>query len=161
MFFKNKSYFIYPFLLLSLYIFPGAASGTEDEPVKVLVDRTLSRFNALHYPESEFSKIRKCEIQLSEDGFLRYRKTYINGKQEYYSFNLSRFVSMDYYGSITSGELSINTEEDDVIVQTFNDRNGNVDSMATYFRLPVHGIAAEDLNSIQADLLEMKKHFQL
>lgn len=157
MFFKHKSSTVYLVLLLSLCIFPGASSGVADEPVKILIDRTLVRFNALHYHESESAKIRKCEIQLSEEGFLRYRKTYINGKQEYYSFNLSRLTSLDYFGSISSGELSVNTEEDDVIVQTFNDRSGNVDSMSTYFRLPVHDITAEDLNSLQADLVEIKK----
>ena len=160
MLFKNRLYFIYPFLFLSFLIFQGAASSTADEPIKAILARTLNRFNTFHHPESELSKIRKCEIQLSEDGFLRYRKTFINGKQEYYSFNLSRLHSMDYYGSIISGELSITTEEDDVIVQTFNDRSGNVDTMATYFHLPVHGLTAEDLNSIQTDLLEIKKRLQ-
>lgn len=156
MFFKNKLIFIYLFLLTGTILLPGASSRTEEETIRVLVERTLARFNTFHHPEPESLKIRKCDIQLSEEGFLRYRRTYISGKQEYYSFNLSRLVSIDYFGNSISGELSMNTEEDDVIVQTFNDRSGDVDSMATYFRLEVHGITAEGLNDFQKDLLEIR-----
>lgn len=156
MFFKRKFSFTVLFLFTGIILLPGASSGIEEESVKVLVERTLLKINSFHHPEPEDLKIRKCEIQLSEDGFFRYRRTYISGKQEYYSFNLSRLFSINYFGNSISGELSVNTEEDDVIVQTFNDRSGDVDSMATYFRLPLHGISAEDLNALQKDLLEIK-----
>lgn len=133
-----------------------ASSGKEEEPVRVLVERALEKLNTFHHPEPETLKIRKCDIQLSEEGFLRYRRTYISGKQEYYSLNLSKLVSIDYLGNSTLGLLSVNTEEDDVIVQTFNDRSGDVDTMATYFRLELHQITAEDLNDIQKDLFEIR-----
>lgn len=156
MFFKKKFAIIVLFLFTGITLLPGFSSGTEEESVRELVERTLLKINTFHHPESESLKIRKCEIQLSEDGFFRYRRTYISGKQEYFSFNLSRLVSINYFGNSISGELSVNTLEDDIIVQTFNDRSGDVDSMATYFRLPVHGISAEDLNALQEDLLEIR-----
>jgi hypothetical protein len=110
----------------------------------------------MHHPESELLKIRKCELLLSDEGFLRYRKTYISGKQEYYSLNITRVSSMDYLGDTGSGNLLIKTTEDDVIVQTFNDRDGNVDSMATHFRLDLHTVEPEDLVALQDDILGMK-----
>jgi hypothetical protein len=68
-----------------------------------------------------------------------------------------RITAIDYLGNTVSGDLSIQTQEDDVIVQTFNDRSGNVDSMATQFRLPLISVEAEDLVALNNDLFEMKR----
>jgi hypothetical protein len=111
----------------------------------------------MHHPEYELLKIRKFELLLSDEGFLRYRKTYNSGKQEYYSLNLTRVSSMDYLGDTASGNLLLKTIEDDVIVQTYNDRDGNVDSMATQFRLELHAVEPEDLLALQNDILGMKQ----
>ena len=119
--------------------------------------RTQVKLNTLHNADSEIVKIKQFELLLNDEGFLRYRRTYINGKQEYYSFNLMRIKVIDYLGNTISGDLSIQTEEDDVIVQTFNDRSGNVDSMSTHFRLPLNRVEAEDLIALHYDLLEMKR----
>jgi hypothetical protein len=54
--------------------------------------------------------------------FLRLRKIFQNGKQEYYSCQLHNFDDLDYIGTTTSGLLKINTKADDIIVQTYNDR---------------------------------------
>lgn len=110
----------------------------------------------MHHSESELLKVRNCELLLSNEGFLRYRKTYISGKQEYYSLNIIRVSSVNYLGDTDSGNLLIKTMEDDVIVQTFNDREGNIDSMATHFRLDLHSVEPEDLVALQNDILGMK-----
>ncbi len=138
-------------ILLSSYAYRN------DEPIHQLAERTQLKLNTFHNPEAEFLKIKKCELLLSDEGFLRYRRTYISGKQEYYSFNLTRVRSIDYLGDILSGELSIQTQEDDVIVQTYNDRGGDVDSMATHFRLALHNIDPKDLAALHDDLFEMKR----
>ena len=134
-----------------------SASVPQDDSIHQFVERVLVRLNKLHYPESELVKIRKCELLLSDEGFLRYRKTYLNGKQEYYSLNIARVSSVDYFGDTGSGHLLFKTIEDDVIVQTFNDRFGNVDSMATLFRLDLHTVEPEDLVALQDDILGMKR----
>lgn len=133
----------------------GGATGI-DETLQDIAKRTQQRLNALHNPDRDGLKLKQCELLLSDTGFLRYRRTHTNGKQEYFSFNLSRIKSINYLGNNKSGELAIETIEDDVIVQTFNDRRGNVDSMATHFNLPLNEVEAEDLNALQTDLLEMK-----
>lgn len=143
-------------LLLGIFL-ACVGAGESNESLKDLAKRTQFRLNALHHPDKEGQKLKQCELLLSEEGFLRYRRTHTNGKQEYFSFNLSRIKSINYLGDTQSGELAIETLEDDVIVQTFNDRGGNVDSMSTHFILPLNKIEAEDLISLQADLLEMKE----
>lgn len=143
-------------ILICLSIIFLSASGRKYDSIHQFAERVLLRLNKMHHPESELLKIRKCELLLSDEGFLRYRKTYISGKQEYYSLNITRISSMDYIGDTGSGNLLLKTMEDDVIVQTFNDRNGNVDSMATHFRLDLHAVEPEDLVALQDDILGMK-----
>lgn len=143
-------------ILICLSIIFFSASGRQYDSIHQFAERVLFRLNKMHHPESSLLKIRKCELLLSDEGFLRYRKTYISGKQEYYSLNITRVSSMDYIGDTGSGNLVLKTMEDDVIVQTFNDRNGNVDSMATHFRLDLHTVEPEDLVALQDDILGMK-----
>jgi hypothetical protein len=144
-------------ILAGYFIFFGSATEGTDEELHLIAVRTQVKLNTLHNAGSESVKIRQFELLLNDEGFLRYRRTYINGKQEYYSLNLMRIKVIDYLGNTTSGDLSIQTQEDDVIVQTFNDRSGNVDSMATHFRLPLSSVEAEDLAALHNDLLEMKR----
>ncbi|QTE34728.1 hypothetical protein J3L18_16350 [Mucilaginibacter gossypii] len=94
-------------------------------------------------------KLKKWEITLTNDYFLRVRKTYQQGKQEYFSFNLHRLTNVDYLASDTTGILKFNTQTDDIIVQTYEDPNGNIDSMATTFGLPVHNMSATKFDSLK------------
>ncbi|QEM07911.1 hypothetical protein DIU31_032035 [Mucilaginibacter rubeus] len=93
--------------------------------------------------------LKKWEITLTSDYFLRLRKTYQHGKQEYFSFNLHRLTNVDYVGSDTTGAVKFNTQTDDIIVQTYEDPNGNIDSMATTFDLPVHNMSATKFDSLK------------
>ncbi|MEJ7695041.1 hypothetical protein [Daejeonella sp.] len=128
-----------------------------DELAHKLAVQAKQKLSAFHGIDHVALKIKKCEITISDEGFLRYRKTYISGKQEYYSFNLSRLQSIDYLGSSGSGNLIIRTMEDDIIVQTYNDRSGNVDSMSVDMKISLQAIEAEDLAGLQQDLFELKR----
>lgn len=160
MYFKYMRYtgaLLFNGILICLSLVFLSASVRKDDSVQQCAERVLSRLNKMHHPEYELLKIRKFELLLSDEGFLRYRKTYNSGKQEYYSLNLTRVSSMDYLGDTASGNLLLKTIEDDVIVQTYNDRDGNVDSMATQFRLELHAVEPEDLLALQNDILGMKQ----
>lgn len=89
--------------------------------------------------------IKRYEINVTNTGFCRYRKVFTNGKEEYFAFNLSRFKSMDYYGTTTKGELYLRTKKDDVIVQTRNDSSGEIDSMGTYVVIPLKNVDVPQL----------------
>lgn len=140
-----------------ILVFMVVTAFSYDPLIHELAERTQQKLSAFHGTEPASLKIKKCEIALSDEGFLRYRKYYISGKQEYYSLNLSRIKNIHYLGNTTSGNFIIETLEDDVIVQTYNDRAGNVDSMAVQLKIPLSQVEAEDLTQIENDMFEMKK----
>ena len=109
-------------------------------------------FNPLTEPN-----LKKWEINLTADYFLRLRKTYQQGKQEYYSFNIKRFTNINYIaGDALTDTLRIKTQTDDIIVQTYNDPEGDVDSMATMLNIPLKKTAPERLDSLKQALMFLK-----
>ena len=111
----------------------------------------LQSFDAVGEP-----KLKKWDLTLTPDAFIRFKKTYQSGRQEYYSFNLRRFKDMDYIGTNIKGTIRLKTMADDVIVQTYNDPKGNVDSMSTSLKIPVRGLEAEQLDSLLHNLTLLK-----
>ncbi|WP_129714615.1 hypothetical protein [Pedobacter sp. SYP-B3415] len=111
--------------------------------------------------ELESASIKRYELNFTNTGFCRYKRYFHNGKTEFFAFNLSKFTDMDYYGSTRNGWLYLRTRSDDVIVQTHNDRNGDVDSMANCMILPLKNIEADQLNELRARLTLMGKHLAL
>jgi hypothetical protein len=99
--------------------------------------------------------LKRFEINITNTGFCRYRKTYSNGKVEFFAFNLTRFKNLDYYGTTTKGELYLRTKNDDVIVQTYNDKNGDIDSMGTYISIPLKEIDQDVLNNLAAQFKQL------
>lgn len=97
-------------------------------------------------------KLKKFELSISDDSFLRLRKTYQNGKQEYFSMQLQRLDESSYLGGTDKGTLRLKTKDDDIIVQTYNDRKGNIDSMATVLDIPLKNMEPERLDSLQQAL---------
>lgn len=95
------------------------------------------------------TKLKKFEFTVTGDAFIRLRKTYAKGKEEYYSFNLHQLNDIDYFGSTATGTLQLKTMADDIIVQTRNDRNGDVDSMTTVLNVPVRNMEPERLDSLK------------
>ena len=108
-----------------------------------------NRCFAQSYDPSADTKLKKWELTVTGDSFIRLRKTYAKGKVEYYSFNLHDFNDMDYLGDSYTGILKLKTIADDIIVQTKNDRAGDVDSMTTVLNIPVKNMGAERLDSLQ------------
>lgn len=155
--FKNCTFYysIPKWAYLALFLFCLCAFEN-DELIHKLALQAQYRLSSLHSPEPESAKVKKCEIIITDEGFLRYRKTFLNGKQEYYSLNVSNLKAIDYIGSTVSGNLNIYTFEDDVIVQTYNDRRGNVDSMSLQLTIPLRDAEPQDLIELQNNLFELK-----
>ncbi|WP_245128536.1 hypothetical protein [Mucilaginibacter straminoryzae] len=101
-------------------------------------------------------RLKKWEINLTDNGFIRLRKTFANGKQEYYSFHLHKFKDLDYLGTSNNGTLQIKALADDIIVQTYNDPHGDIDSMATSLSIHVKNVEPEQLDSLRQALLFFK-----
>jgi hypothetical protein len=97
-------------------------------------------------------KLKKFDISLTESSFLRLRKTYQNGKQEYFSLQLQQLSDVSYLGDTYKGILHLTAKDEDVIVQTYNDRKGNIDTMATVLDIPLKNMEPERLDSLQRAL---------
>ena len=102
------------------------------------------------------TKLKKWEISVTPDLFVRLRKTYAKGKQEYYSFSLGRFKDMYYLGTTNIGTLDLVTTDDDIISQTYNDRKGDRDNMVSLLSLPVKNMQPERLDSLRNILMHLK-----
>lgn len=101
------------------------------------------------YDTSTDPKLKKFEFSVTPDSFIRLRKTYAKGKEEFYSFNLRNLKDMDYSGNTAVGILELKTMADDIICQTKNDRRGDVDSMTTVLNVPVKNMEPERLDSLR------------
>ena len=102
-----------------------------------------------HYDlDQESPEVLHFELKVTNTGFCRYKRYFANGKIEYFSFNSAKFKNLDYSGTPESGRLFLHTISDDVIVQTFNDRNGDIDSMATFLAIPQKDMGSADLKNL-------------
>jgi hypothetical protein len=123
----------------------GFKSGMTDQDWLLWTNKCLMQsYNPL--PDS---RLKKFEFNVTSDAFIRLRKTYAKGKEEYYSFNLHQLNDIDYIGNTAEGTLELKTVADDIIVQTRNDRNGDVDSMTTVLSVPVKNMEPERLDSLR------------
>jgi hypothetical protein len=133
------------FFIAALSLCYSFKTGMSDQDWLSWANRCLTQ----SYDPSGDAKLKKWELSVSGDYFLRLRKTYAKGKQEYYSFNLHRLNDMNYLGNTASGTLALKTIADDIIVQTYNDRSGDVDSMTTVLNIPVKNMEPERLDSLR------------
>lgn len=104
------------------------------------------------YNQAAEPKLKKVEITLTNDYFIRLHKTYVRNKVVYYSFNLSQFSDMNYLGSADNGVLALSAKDDDIIVQTYHDRHGDIDSMTTTLEIPVKNMNPDRLDSLHQAL---------
>jgi hypothetical protein len=131
------------------------SSFKNNDDIHLLAIQTQLKLNTFHDEEHELIKAKKYEILVTDDGFLRYRKTFSTNKQEYYSLNLRRLSAVNYWGNTTYGDLLLKTLSDDVIAQTYNDPRGNIDSMTNTLHLNLKSIEPEDLDIIQNNLMKI------
>ena len=108
------------------------------------------------YDPSNEMKLKAWELSITPEHFLRLRKTFQHGKQEYFSLQLHAFNNLDFAGSTEHGMLTVKAENDDIIVQTYEDPKGNVDSMAMSLDLPVKNMQPEKLDSLKSALQYFK-----
>ncbi|NEU09749.1 hypothetical protein GZH53_15590 [Flavihumibacter sp. R14] len=138
----------------------GTLAFKESAGLRELAEQTMIKLNSVYQADAAGAKLKKYELLINKDGFFRYRKYLQNGKQEYYSFNVIRFKDLDFLGNSASGTLILRTRSEDVIVQTYNDPKGNIDSMAYQLQLPVKDIEAEDLHLIRENLLQIRRELE-
>ncbi|RWY48014.1 hypothetical protein [Mucilaginibacter gilvus] len=110
------------------------------------------------YDPSGETNITKWEIMLTTDHFIRLRKTYQQGNQEYYSFNIKRLSGLNYLpGNELTDTLQVQTQTDDIIIQTYGNPIGDLDSMATTLNIPVKKLMPGRLDSLKQALIFLRQ----
>ncbi|MFM6976865.1 MAG: hypothetical protein ACKOW2_08485 [Sphingobacteriaceae bacterium] len=125
------------------------AGQSVDPDLADLMRQTEYRLNTAFAADIEGTQFKKVEIKLTNDGFFRYRRTFLNGKQEYFSFHFSQFEDLEYLGTTHLGFLVMKTKPESIIVQTFRDSKGNIDTMATELRVPLKDMDVADIQAFQ------------
>lgn len=139
-------------LLLCLLLMAFGASRIFDGEL-AYIGKMLSEHHDSEHAEEQ---IKRYELNVTNTGFCRYRRYYVNGKVEYFSFNLIKFKDLDYYGTDKKGLLYLRTRGENVIVQTYNDKkDGDVDSMATYMVIPLKNMEPGDLSALSERLVKL------
>ena len=114
-----------------------------------------------HYDEQfAGSQMQRYELSITNNGFCRYRRHYKNGKIEYFAFNFMKYKDADFLGGSARGLLCLRTNEDDVIVQTYKDSSGDIDSMASSLIIPLKQVEPEDLNILVEKIRLMRVALQ-
>lgn len=139
-------------LLLCAFLTAFCLPETLDEELAYIGKKLSEHHDSEHAEE----QIKRYELNVTNTGFCRYRRYYVSGKVEYFSFNLIKFKDLDYYGTDKTGLLYLRTRGENVIVQTYNDkREGDVDSMATFMAVPLKNMEPADLSDLSERLLKM------
>ena len=73
-----------------------------------------------------------------------------------FSFRLNKLDSVKYLAETTPGQLQFKTIADDIIVQTYEDPKGDIDSMATVLDIPVKGMSPERVDSLNEAIKFLK-----
>ena len=129
------------FILCCLVFFAFTSSDLLNDEAIFMQKKLVEHYDLAR----EAAGVERGELTVTNTGFCRYKRLFQNGKIEYFSFNLIKLKDLDYLGTVQNGRLLLHTEEDDVIVQTYNDKAGDLDSMAADLTIPLKNIDAEEL----------------
>ena len=109
--------------------------------------------------ESEkYLEYKSYKLEITDQGFIRYRRVLANNKTEYFSVKADKFLTLNYQGTERSGLLSMSCEPSSVIFQTYKDPSGDVDSMTSEIVFPLNNITAEELNQLQYNFEYLKNN---
>lgn len=149
----------YSICLTVLLFLAGSTIGANHylPDLQELMKQSQDKLNLAYAADLENTKLKKVEIKFTKEGFFRYRRTFITGKQEYFSFNCSQFEQLDFLGNVQSGFLILKTQPESIIVQTFRDNKGNIDTMASQLKLPLKNMEAQDVQQLQDCFLAIRQ----
>lgn len=121
------------------------------EAKKVVIDQYNS-----HNAERDLG-CKATNFEISETGFIRYRKTGMDNKSEYYSVKLNEFKEAKYLGDEQKGWLLLKFTDEAVIYQTYNDKAGNIDEMLAEIKIPLKNINVDELNQLCTAMTKLKE----
>lgn len=102
-------------------------------------------------------KLKDWKIEVTPTHFIRLSKLYPHGKREYFAFDLRRFAEADYAQHETLDTLQLKTTGKDIIVQTYNNPKGDINSMTSVIDIPVKAMSPERIDSLNNALNYFKE----
>lgn len=146
---------IYNLNTLSIYFAFAISYFASLQPLEGIRTAILNIYNQ-HHAEL-YVGYKNYKFEVTENGFLRYKLEEPNHVTDYYSLRLDEIENIEYLGDEQAGWLVINAKGDVVIFQTYHDPKGDVDEMKSAIRIPVQQISLDDLNSLNNNLMLLKK----
>lgn len=128
------------------------------EDVLLLQDKIHNSFKK--YESEKYMGYKSYKFEITNEGFIRYKKVFVNNKSEFYSVKVNRLSEIKYQGTETNGWFLISCEPSSVIFQTYQDPSGNLDSMINEIVFPVNNISVEELNELKYNFESLKKYFK-
>lgn len=129
-------------------------SDSEDLTFNEAKSQVVNQYYA-HNADGFFGT-KTATFEISDNGFIRYRKTDLKNRSEYYSVKLSELKDACYLGGEDAGWLSLKFSDEAVIYQTYNDKAGNIDEMLNEIRIPLKNINVDEINSLCKALTLLK-----
>lgn len=145
---------IYKLLLVLILLFPFFGFKSEED-VTVLRNNIINSFKK--YESEKYLGCKNYKLEITDEGFIRYRRVLANNKSEYYSVRIERLHEIKYQGTEKSGWLSMSCAPASVIFQTYRDPAGDVDSMANEIVFPLNNISVEELNFFKNNFESLKE----
>lgn len=114
------------------------------------------------YNKHEAEKLMGCKsytFNITEDGFVRYKRILKNNKTEYYSVKINKVQHVNYLGNNKGGWIILVCEPSSVIYQTYRDPAGDIDSMVKDISFPFQSVSAEELTRLEENFKKMKTSY--
>ena len=139
-------------LFFSFFILAFSWFNSADIPtLKNNILQTYNRYEAEKYLER-----KSYELDINENGFIRYKRVWKNNKSEYFSVKIDKVKDINFLGDEKGGWLSLDCEPETVIYQTHRDPSGNVDSMTNEISFPLSAISEEELNVFAENIKSLR-----
>jgi len=142
-------------LKILFFLLYGFVPKQEELTFTAAKSRILAQYKTYN-AEKDFGA-KTTSFEISDNGFIRYRRTAPDNKSEYYSVKLDKFKDASYLGDEKAGWLLLEFTDEAVIYQTYNDKTGNVDEMLTEIKIPLKNIDVNDINSLYDAMKALKQ----
>jgi hypothetical protein len=149
----NFYLFIVSFISFSLSIFFKLDDSNFEDYRKNFIENYQ-----IYQAEKELG-MKAFNFDISNNGFIRYRRTAANNRMEYFSVRLEKVKQIDFLGNENAGWIVLKCEKESVIYQTYRDTKGDVDNMIDELRFPAKAIELQKINEWNFDFNEMKASF--
>lgn len=146
--------FFNPLLLIVLWF---AVFDRSKDDISLWRDEIIGAFKK--HESEKYLGYKSYKLEITDQGFIRYRRVLANNKTEYFSVRIDKFLALNYQGTEKSGWLLLGCEPSSVIFQTYKDPLGDVDSMTNEIVFPLNDISAEELNQLKNNFENLKNNF--